>query len=325
MPDGRERSGKVNSAPLIRMIDRIRASRQPIAQMGAAMLDAANWQACEAQLQRQLERVPLIIADNIDEFTLGHGWHETGRGIDPKDIPNLVPPFASYWYEWQWADPNMRKYGHSMAGALVESHECQDFHQEPVHRWEITILPFLLDSENRIFHPIFRPIAWTTEAGDLVYCTMDDSPFARHVTYAQDERAMRDLALAILTPCLIGLTFLNCRNVGLIDAPPAPLKLSKAHHKRTGKWLAKYRLIDITPMSRIVRAMEREGDTSAERKARSLHVVRGHFKRYQDGQGLFGRVKGTFFWHQQARGSMAAGESRTDYRIRTDGQKTQPK
>lgn len=303
----------------MRLIDRIRSARHPIAQMGAAMLDPGHWEASEEQLRRHLERVPVIVADNIDEFILGHGWHETGPGLDAKDIPNLVPPFASYWYEWRWSDPDLRKIGHRIAGALVESYEVPEKERaDKGHRWEITLLPFLLDYQDRIFHPIFRPVAYTTEAGDLVSCTIVDSPFARNVTYAPDERAMRDLSLAVLTPTLIGLTFLNCRNVELIDAAPAPPKLNKAHHKRTGKWLSRYKLIEITPMSRIIR--KTEGETGNEHKARSLHVVRGHFKRYQD-RGLFGRVKGTFFWHQQARGSMAGGEIKADYRIRLDGKK----
>ena len=124
--------------------------------------------------------------------------------------------------------------------------------------------------------------------------------------------------MAHLTNVLIAISFLDCRNVALADAEVAPRALAKSHHWRTGEWLTRHKTIVITPMSRLLRAaMESDPEGGREH---AMHVVRGHFKRYAE-RGLFGKYKGTYFWHQQARGKMAAGEVQADYLMDLTGRR----
>ena len=46
-----------------------------------------------------------------------------------------------------------------------------------------------------------------------------------------------------------------------------------------------------------------------------LHICRGHFKDYRE-SGLFGKVKGIFWWDQYVRGDLENGAVVKDYNVK---------
>lgn len=314
----------------IRLIDRIRAGH--VAQVGATFLDPAHWAASETRLQDYLQNVPRIVADNIDEFEYWH-WRTPDKmrqeKLNPCDVPNLVPPFSSFWFEWRWFDPEIRRIGQRMSGCLVdcidwEDPELTELPRKPGDRYGFSVMPFIL-REDQIWHCIWRAMASSDATGNLLDCWIEESPFVKGLVDDPEERPKyRQLALAHLTNVLIGVSFLNCQNVRLIDGPQPPQKLNRKHHNRTGGWLSRHKLIEITPMSRIFREAQ-AGDPELIGGHKALHIMRGHFKRYTEGKGLFGKLHGTFFWHQATRGSLAFGERRADYALKFTGKKHQPR
>ena len=86
------------------------------------------------------------MADNIDNSEYWH-WREPGRAgkeqLDPYDVPNLVPPFSSFWLEWKWYDPDIRRMGNIIGGALVECFELpEEERKRPADRSIFRVLPF---------------------------------------------------------------------------------------------------------------------------------------------------------------------------------------
>ena len=46
-----------------------------------------------------------------------------------------------------------------------------------------------------------------------------------------------------------------------------------------------------------------------------MHICRGHFKDFREGTGLFGKLKGMYWWNQQLRGAPEFGVCDKDYQI----------
>jgi hypothetical protein len=94
------------------------------------------------------------------------------------------------------------------------------------------------------------------------------------VLIALDEvrlEAFQRTAMAHLTSVPIAISFLNCRNVHLVAGEAAPKPLAKAHHRKTGQWLSRHQVIDITPMSRFIVDREQgEGGPGRNRAPRIL-------------------------------------------------------
>lgn len=109
---------------------------------------------------------------------------------------------------------------------------------------------------------------------------------------------------------LLTLTFLNCRNVELARHEP-PEKLSRAHQKRHGTPLTRYRTVVVHPMRR----KGRSGNGTGNRHGTGLHRVRGHFKTHGPEAPLFGKHVGTWFWEDQAVGDLEQGRVVSDYRV----------
>ena len=47
----------------------------------------------------------------------------------------------------------------------------------------------------------------------------------------------------------------------------------------------------------------------------ALHFVRGHFKDFSHGGGLFGKYKGLYWWSPRLRGSASSGIVKKEYMV----------
>lgn len=109
---------------------------------------------------------------------------------------------------------------------------------------------------------------------------------------------------------LLTLCFMNCKNVQLERVTPPP-KLAAAHLKRTGTVLHEYHVVNIGPMTKTLAATAIKHGVG---RSKALHICRGHFKHFT-GAGLFGRVKGTYWWGMHVRGDAERGAVKQQYTV----------
>lgn len=107
------------------------------------------------------------------------------------------------------------------------------------------------------------------------------------------------------------LLLLTCKNI-ITETVYAPAKLNKARKKKNKKPIYSYKILEvIVPRKR----KNYKGSIDTEAKHR-LHMCRGHFKYYTDGNPLFGRLIGRYWWESHVRGSIDGGTVDKDYNIK---------
>jgi len=112
---------------------------------------------------------------------------------------------------------------------------------------------------------------------------------------------------------LLSLSFLHCRNVGLEHVMPSLKQVHNKAQKRRGVQPYQpvaYKVLNIQPMREVLHS---EGKSETVGTKRSLEICRGHFKHYENGRGLFGKHKGTFWfpgWNNKE------SASKRDYNIK---------
>ncbi len=303
----------------VRLIDRIMLGRQRITGM---QFSDKQWARTECrlgpgvcgELRQCLSTAQIIVADNVDEFVYAQGLslaeEESDQdgtrlfciNLDWKDVPNIVPPFDVFWIEWKVCTPLLKDLGFDTAGALIRS---QDFGKHGDVRFCLAVDFFYTHPDDR------RVIAFDNKTVNVF--SSEEGKLLHVVIAGEDEWVCHPL----LPPVLMAVSFMNCRNVRLVDAYPNK-KLDRSHFRKTGVPLIRYKTIDVWPVCKLIRESP-AGDESADAKRkRALHIVRGHFKRYK-GAGLFGKYNGTFFWGQHVAGVESDARIVNDYRIRFDG------
>lgn len=130
-----------------------------------------------------------------------------------------------------------------------------------------------------------------------------------------DERFFWTTMLApTFQPMLRAISYMHCKNIDQQTHTPPP-KLSKAHAKKHGKPLLKYRTLVIQPLMKGGKGGSSGGGGGGEK---SHHFVRGHFADYRE-KGLFGRenMKRIFWFDMHMRGSKDVGEVIGDYEVKS--------
>lgn len=112
-------------------------------------------------------------------------------------------------------------------------------------------------------------------------------------------------------PILMALNFIHCKNVEQITNN-IDSKLIKVRQKRNKPYFEKYYTLAIDPIRKILNT---EGEAESKGLAHALHICRGHFKDYTE-KGLFGKIKGTFWWPATLRGNEEVGKITKDYEIK---------
>jgi hypothetical protein len=137
-------------------------------------------------------------------------------------------------------------------------------------------------------------------------------------TFKQAFKAYEDSLQPFRDCALLTISFLHCKNVLLTDVQP-PIKRvhNKAAKRRGEKDIIpmRYKVLDIKPMRQV---LKNEGSEDTQGTSKALHICRGHFKHYENGRGLFGKYKGTYWFPEQTRGTLKQGLVDKDYRIKLD-------
>lgn len=143
-----------------------------------------------------------------------------------------------------------------------------------------------------------------------------------HIQRTQGEAAMRQVHalngehyMNMLKVALLAINFMHCRNVAQEQIqPPTPAMLRE--DRRLNRWPKApraYHILHINPMREIIaQEQARQGGVSVQR---ALHIVRGGFRNYEEGRGLFGKWHGRYWVPQHVRGSADMGIIDKGYKI----------
>lgn len=128
----------------------------------------------------------------------------------------------------------------------------------------------------------------------------------------QGHRVLFDLA----TPLFMALTLMSCKNVELEDNYPLTA-LSEKHKHKHKRSLTTFKTIKVNPMRTVKHYtdLDTQQPSNSQPSNTPLHIVRGHFKDFRDGKGLFGKYKDVFWWDQAVRGSIDNGAVIKDYDV----------
>lgn len=119
------------------------------------------------------------------------------------------------------------------------------------------------------------------------------------------------LKARLYTKAIFTLSLMNCKNTELIDHDPTPLtKKQKKQGQQVG---TVYKTIKVHPMRKVYQDNNEEIPTEANEMP--LHIIRGHFKDFRNGAGLFGKFRDIFWWEQQVRGKPENGRIIKDYDV----------
>lgn len=191
-------------------------------------------------------------------------------------------------------------------------------------RWLLTLMVFLEYEKGAITGPEWTWTIPVSDTGTILSAPTGpqgalftfDGPCKSCQTYRDIEErpdtlpVYKDLFAMLLKPVLLALSFAHCRNVTVRAVDPPP-KLSRRHEQRHGVPLSRYYVLDIDPMKKVLRS---EGGIETVGLKQALHICRGHFKTF-DEKPLFGKLRGTYFWHDHVRGEPTQGTISKDYRI----------
>lgn len=110
--------------------------------------------------------------------------------------------------------------------------------------------------------------------------------------------------------------FCNCSKTIVIPHTPDE-RLLRAYRKRTGHDLVRYNTVQIEAVNKVLKSA---ATTAGGDLKQALHICRGHFKDYRE-RGLFGKIKGVFWWDMAVRGSVEHGTVIKEYEAGKIGKK----
>lgn len=114
---------------------------------------------------------------------------------------------------------------------------------------------------------------------------------------------------------LAALTFMNCKNVEVVDNRPSRQMRRQAERNGQPK-PPTYKTLVIHPFHKIRKSAQAPGGGLLP--GVSLHICRGHFKDFREGPGLGrGHAHGLWWWSPQVRGTPELGRVVKDYSVVT--------
>jgi hypothetical protein len=266
----------------------------------------------------ELVGLPVIAADDVALYA-----NSLPEGMDIADVvASMAPPFDRFFVEFQNV-PNERNL-HAW-GALVTANDPKVISfegQSDQPRWVLVLHTFFEYKKGRPCGPVAKHYVGLAEDGTWLRhedgsvfhagtlpSFSSDPPFGVKENWA-------NVVANFIFPVLLTISFLHCKNVSTEEVQP-PEKLSRAHLRRTGHNLARYHILNIAPLRKL---LDKYGKTSTDDFRRALHICRGHFKTFTGDAPLLGRATGTYWWGPQVRGSYSEGLVLKDYRVEAPSQ-----
>jgi hypothetical protein len=278
-----------------------------------------RWAPYETDLRRCLSKaVPFDITNVAEYFYLGtrqEVWNYR------EDFPHPVPPFNRLWMEWK--PPKQFNLGGKRVdstlevdrmGALVETKEPPKDADSTI-KYAVAMLlimeprgatdyllvgPYMEFFIDRDFNMAGFP---GPDFGQVKFFFPATDAQKFDAIYSGEARgAIPKSYRSSFFPVMLALSFLNCRNVHVAQKTAPPKLVAKHVKKGHPLNFTSHRIIEIQPIKRA--SGEASGEKGYSRQAAA--IMRGHFKDYREGKGLFGRYKGLYWWDQQLRGDITA-------------------
>ena len=291
----------------------------------------------------------VILADNVADYfwdqrvgdkvidrlnvSIKNGEYDTGAAMDmileSVDIPILAPPYPKMFIEYHCRSsylsslvPDIRVNGFVRLGCFVYSEELDEETRSRMAkrfsrdvRWRIIATMYMEPIPFRIIGPILQ-----------VRCTVRSDGSPEDISFilpeAVHKRALEDYegddgptvakfsGKIAISPLLLTICFMNCKNV-VQQRIHSDRQMPKQFKRRKSLPYTEYKILDIRPLRE---ALRRDGRVQEVGLKKALHICRGHFKTYSSDSPLFGRIEGTFWWGNFARGS-GPGHVVKDYRV----------
>ena len=330
-----------------RLIDRIRLSNLGYAfedprvsgciqryygRNAAAMIELERF-----KLGRVLENIrsaPVILANNILDYFSGRYPKDDSSVDTPSSYPNAAPPLTKFFWEGDGPSGVFVKgqvplqYGYY--GEVIDlTSDTSEVAIEGLRqmlklvpeapypkdaRWHVSLYGFYRSHSKKImvgsgeFH---IPILENGTPANFFMKT-DLTAQALKIHGGDHLCGIKETLYTETYPVLMTFSFMNCKNVEIADGPAPPHKIDRAHQKKFGIPMRRYKVLKIDPSRSRRKRPHVEHDPDARKKA--YHICRGHFAVY-DEKPLFGRIFGTFWVPQHARGAKSAGEVVKDYEV----------
>jgi len=259
---------------------------------------------------KRISKAVTIVVDNVGEY-----YMSSKEGWDIEEMPNIAPPFPSFFIDWKHNVKHAGDIIRRSFGVLFSSYDMQDANvvsmireaggfdvcealdsgQLSGARW-IMMADIFADDGNGLMNLICRHIIPVDKDGKA------KRPSAQLI----DPRLPKDQYLIteeIVKVSALAISFMHCKNVEKKEILP-PAKLNKARIKRGHRALLKYYTLEINPMRKILHS---EGRSDVVGLAKAFHICHGHFKEYKD-RLLFGKHAGTFWIPSHFRGDINNGK-----------------
>ncbi len=286
--------------------------------------EKSSWdEYCKKQISVYRGAAVFEISNVADYFYMG-----TSQEVwdSMQDFPRPMPPFPMTWLEWKTprqsnkegtiVETSSRFIGDKM-GCFVQAVEV------PANkriRFGIVVSPHIFMRDNFVsVAPTFafglthswESVSFNPESTKHMLFSypgiaknpINDADKEDLVRIGQDCNAM-------MFPALLALSLLNCRNTVTREVHVDPRLLAK--HAKRGHYVSRsHRIIEIQPVKTV---LSKHGVTEIGYSRRAASIIRGHFKDYTAGAGLFGKYKGLFWWDQH----VTAGDSISsrEYRLK---------
>jgi len=219
-----------------------------------------------------------------------------------RDFPNIAPPWPKF-FMWFKATPTIRSEGRTIENEARQVEMgylflAKDTGNEEA-RWGVNCLYFMAGPAVTLFQYVAfkvtaegRYFPWDGKPSERLsvlggpLCLWPSGEIVGERAFQQ---TVTDGMTAAMTPALLAVSFCHCKNVAL-KAEKLPAKLVARRIRKHGWSPSQIHELHIEPMRK---QLQTAGDSDLKR---SLHIMRGHFKDYRDGRGLFGKHQGVYWW-----------------------------
>jgi len=279
-----------------------------------ARADRDEWDKWQAGVQNSLRSAPVFEISNVAEYFYEGTSQETWDIF--SDFPRPMPPFQNTWFEWKLPKKSHsgRKVIDLAPAAVFERIGCLFVCDEvpaSVHAVVPSVLQYRVNlaafgrgiALNKTFVlPVtifgltnsFEPISVSGISSSKVNYYFPGIAPGR-VGQFRDELLETGLSTcSLIYVAMLAVSMLNCKNVNTRTITMAPA-LAKKHARKGHDVTVSHNVIEIQPVTELIK--RQTGSAGYSRQAAA--IVRGHFKNYTRGKGLFGKIKGQFWWPQR--------------------------
>lgn len=291
-----------------------------------------------ARSAAQISGAHVVIADEVAKLYERDG----DRAWEPKDFPNIMPPFRKFFIEWRTdqsrggilftscpieTDEEVRtvkakepRVAHlDLLGCwMSEADVFLNVGPNVVHAGTVLYFVDVDGTAKRIGERGFFLISPNQAVEELVNSSRELAESAAFGVIQERREHVTPFAAMMVSALNLGLLAISFMHSRSVSMPERELREGEVRRRmrRPGQRaepVIRYRVLEIEPLRRILRT---EGKSDEVGLRQALHTVRGHWRHYRE-KGLFGRddLRGSFWIEEFRRGDPDHGTVIKDYEI----------